>query len=70
MSLKKDNYMNSIFQAEFSYVSQKLGDAPSLDGKEEDSFFDDNVKRYISHDELHLRVAKINRGKFLRRPLS
>jgi hypothetical protein len=54
--------MRTIFEKEFNFVNEKLGDAPSLDNKGEDTFFEDNVKRYLSHDDLHNHVAIINRG--------
>lgn len=54
--------MRNIYTLEFNHVTNKLGDAPSLDGKSEDTFFQDNVKRYLDHDELHKRVAKMTRG--------
>lgn len=60
---EQDNNARQIFEKEFDYVTDKLGDAPSLENKEEESFFDDNVKRYIDHDILHNAVAIMNRGK-------
>jgi hypothetical protein len=51
-----------IFKSEFDYVTQTIGDAPSLEDKPEETFFNDKVKRYIPHDDLHLQIAMINRG--------
>lgn len=52
-----------IFGSEFDDVNRKLGDAVGLADKPEEAFFKDNVKRYVDHDELHARVARMNRGK-------
>ena len=51
-----------LFKAEFDYVTKTIGDAPSLEDKPEETFFNDNVKRYIPHDDLHLQVSMMNRG--------
>lgn len=51
-----------IFNAEFDYVTRTIGDAPSLEDKPEDTFFNDKVLRYIPHDDLHIQVAMMNRG--------
>ena len=49
----------SIFHAEFEECNRRLGEAPELDGKTQDEFFKDAVERYMDHDELHKRVAKM-----------
>ena len=51
-----------IFKDEFDYVTRTIGDAPSLEDKPEETFFNDNVIRHIPHDELHLQVSMMNRG--------
>lgn len=58
----EDRNPREIFEREFAYVIDQLGDAPSLENKEEESFFEDNVTRYMDHDVLHKAVAIMNRG--------
>lgn len=53
--------MRIIFETQFEYYNEVLGDAPSMD-KEENDFFKDNVTRYIEHDKLHEEVAMIHRN--------
>lgn len=58
--LKSNKSYNKLYETQFNYINQKIGDAPSMD-KAEEEFFEDNVKRYIPHDQLHQEVAQINR---------
>ena len=62
-SARQDEEPYKIYNAEFEYVNQVIGDAPSLEEKPEETFFKDNVERYIEHDKLHEQVAVINRGE-------
>jgi hypothetical protein len=48
-----------VFLLGFSETNKRVGDTRSLFEVEKEAFFNDNVPRFIDHDELHLRVAKL-----------
>jgi len=48
-----DHLTRKIFLARFEDTNQRVGDTKLSMEKTEEDFFNDNVKRYIEHDELH-----------------
>ena len=58
-----ENTMRMIFLRNFEETNERIGDTHIDLERTEEEFFEDNVKRYIEHDELHRRVAMIYRGE-------
>jgi hypothetical protein len=59
-SLKLNPVVSRIFNLQFNYVTELLGDTFSMD-KTDIEFFSDNVERLLPHDEVHKAVARISR---------
>lgn len=57
-----NNLISKLFWARFNETNQKFGDTHIDLNMTKDQFFDDNVVRYIDHDELHKKVALANRN--------
>lgn len=53
---------HDIFHDRFLETTKKHGDTFSLFGNGKEAFFDDSVDRIIDHDELHKKVAVMERG--------
>lgn len=51
-----------VFVKRFEETNKKLGDTKVSMNKNVNQFFDDNVERFIEHDELHKKVGQLYRG--------
>jgi len=59
----EDNIIKKIFYLEFDQVTKKFGDTNISMDKPNEEFFNDNVPRFINHDDLHKKVAKLCRNE-------
>jgi|GEM_PF-4208936 len=59
-AIESDPVVNRIYNLQFDYVTESLGDTFSME-KTDDEFFSDNVERLLPHDDVHKAVAQINR---------
>lgn len=55
--INKDEFILELYQTRFREIIDRVGDTMiKLEGSGKD-FFEDNVERFIDHDELHKKVA-------------
>lgn len=60
---KSDDYIyRKVFTMKFNETNERVGDTYINFDQTEKDFFDDNVKRYIHHDELHKKIALLCRN--------
>lgn len=56
-----EDLMRQIYQMRFLETNARIGDTEITLEKSEKEFFDDNVERFINHDELHSEVGRFFR---------
>lgn len=52
-----DDLTRQVFQIRFKETTERIGDTLISMDKTKDEFFNDNVERYIDHDQLHEQVG-------------
>ena len=58
-----DKLMKTVFIKRFDETNKRVGDTKLTMDKSVSSFFEDNVERFIEHDKLHIKIAKICRNE-------